>query len=107
MSHSWLISLAMILGMVAVTYSVRLVPFLTARIDMPGWLLNVLNKIPAAVLAALVSVPVLEPSVTTASVLQPELLAAVLALLLGWSGLHLLWTVVISMAVYWLLNGWL
>lgn len=107
MTTSGLISIAMILGMVAVTYSVRLIPFLTARVDMPAWLLNVLNKIPAAVLAALVAVPVLEPSVELSSLLQPELLAALLALTLGLSGLHLLWTVIVSMAVYWLLNGWL
>ena len=93
----------LILGMVAVTYGIRLAPFMVAKIAMPPRLHNVLDKVPAAVLAALVTVPVMEPTLQSGSFLQPEFIAAVTCLALGLLGAQLPITVVVGMGTYWVL----
>lgn len=91
-----------VIGMVVVTWGVRALPFMIKNITLPAPLLRVLNGVPAAVLAALIAVPIIEPVSSTGDWLQPELLAALVCLGFGIIGSPLLLTVVAGMASFWL-----
>lgn len=95
----------MILGMIAVTWGVRMAPFVVPNLQLSPAVLNFLNCIPAAVLAALVAEPVLNPVVAEQSVVQPELIAALLCLTLGLFKAPMLLTVVVGMTSYWALRA--
>ena len=97
-------NLIMILGMFIVTYFARAAPFIFSHICMSPLTLRVLEKVPAAVLAALIAEPVLNPTVEAGHVLLPELLAAFICLLVGLSGASLLITVLVGMSSYWLMS---
>lgn len=94
----------LILGMIAVTWGVRAAPFVLSNLVLSPRLLKFLNVVPAAVLAALVAEPILTPSVSAASPLQPELLAALICLLLGLMRAPMLVTVIVGMGSFWLLR---
>lgn len=96
-------SALMIIGMVIVTYGVRAAPFIFARFSLPEGLLRVLEKVPPAVLAALIVEPIFLPVHAHNSLVQPELIAAMLCLCLGVMGANMLLTVVLGMGSYWLL----
>lgn len=102
-----MIEMWMILGMIAVTWGLRMAPFVVPNLQLSPAILNFLNCIPAAVLAALVAEPILNPVITHQSLFQPELLAAALCLLLGILKAPMLLTVVIGMASYWSLRYFL
>lgn len=91
----------MILGMVFVTWGVRAAPFLIPNLTLPPRLLKFLNCIPAATLAALISESILSPVVEAGTLLQPELLAACVCLVLGFLGSPMLLTVVVGMGSFW------
>lgn len=95
-------SVLIVLGMVVVTWGVRALPFMIKNITLPAELLRVLNGVPAAVLAALIAVPILQPIEATGELWQPELLAAIVCLGFGVLGSPLLLTVVVGMASFWL-----
>jgi branched-subunit amino acid transport protein len=94
----------MILGMVAVTWGVRAAPFVISDLKLSPALLRVLNCIPAAVLAALVSEPILSPVVENQSIIQAEVIAAAVCVLLGAFRAPMLLTVVFGMTSYWALK---
>ena len=97
----------LILGMIGVTWGVRAAPFVLSNLVLPERLLKFLNVVPAAVLAALVAEPILAPSVNLDSVVQPELLAALICLFLGLMHAPMLVTVIVGMGSFWLLRLWL
>jgi branched-subunit amino acid transport protein len=99
-----LADILMILGMIFVTYSVRALPFIFADIALSPITQKMLEKVPAAVLAALVVEPIFNPVVENSNIFQPELIAALICLLVGLSGAHLLITVILGMASYWCLS---
>jgi len=99
--------LLMIIGMVTVTFGVRMAPLVVDHIRLSPFALRFLNKVPAAVLAALVAVPILEPTLAAQNILQPELIAALVCLILGLTGVHMLATVILGMGSYWVLATWL
>lgn len=93
-----------ILGMVAVTWGVRMLPFLLTKLSLgPKWL-RFLNCVPAAVLAALVAETILMPVSQSGSFIQPEVFAAIICLSLGLFGAPLLVTVSLGMASFWALR---
>lgn len=95
--------LMLLAGMGAVTFLPRWLPFLVlGRKNIPQWLLQWLQFIPAAVLSAL-----LLPALVTEGVprnlnlLRPELLVAVPTFLFALKSRSLGGTVVVGMALYW------
>lgn len=97
----------MIFGMVAVTWGVRSAPLVMKNLNLSPTVLNFLNCVPAAVLAALIAEPVLAPVMQARSVLQPELLATAICITLGVCRVPMLLTVLLGMSSYWLLRYWL
>ena len=97
----------MILGMVMVTWGIRVTPVLLPRLNLSPAVLSVLNCVPAAVLSALIAEPLLNPVANTGQLLQPGLLAATLCLVLGLMGTPMLLTVVVGMLSFWLLGIWI
>lgn len=102
MTNVWLV-----FGMVAATWGVRVAPFVFSRLRLPPALLNILNCVPAAVLAALVAQPVLAPAMAQESIWVPEVIAAGICLVLGYFKVPMLLVVIFGMASYWLLGLWL
>jgi len=98
--------LLLVLGMGIVTYLPRWIPlvFLSRR-SLPGWLRQWLDFIPAAVLSALI-LPVLVTSGEPRhlSFLQPELLVAIPTWIFAWKSRSLAGTVVIGMALFWIVG---
>ncbi|WP_320824077.1 AzlD domain-containing protein [Reinekea sp.] len=94
----------LILGMIAVTWGVRAAPFVLSNLVLSSRLLKFLNVVPAGVLAALVAEPILTSAVHEASPLQPELLAALICLILGLMRAPMLVTVIVGMGSFWLLR---
>lgn len=99
-----MISALMIFGMVVVTWGVRAAPFIVSDLKLSPQLLRILNCIPAAVLAALVSEPILTPAVENHSVLQPEVIAVAVCVLLGFFRAPMLLTVIVGMLSFWALK---
>lgn len=97
----------LVLGMVLVTWGIRSAPFFIANLRLSPALLNFLNCIPPAVLAALIAEPILTPVVTERSALQPELLAALVCVIAGILRAPMLLTVIVGMASFWGLNSFL
>lgn len=95
--------LLLLLGMGAVTFLPRWLPFiLLARRSIPAWLFQWLQLIPAAILSAL-----LLPELITAGIprqmdlSRPELLVAVPTFLFALKTRSLGGTVVVGMGLYW------
>jgi len=96
-----------VLGMGVVTYLPRWLPlFALSGRTMPRWFLDWLDLIPAAVLSALVL-----PELVTSGdaprfldLLQPNLLVAIPAFLFALKTRSLGGTVVVGMALYWVLS---
>ncbi|WP_196158416.1 AzlD domain-containing protein [Reinekea sp. G2M2-21] len=97
-------SIMLILGMMAVTWGVRAVPFVLPNLNLSPGMLNFLNCIPAAVLAALVAEPILNPVVNQASLLAPELIAALVCVVMGVFRAPMLATVIVGMVSFVLLS---
>jgi branched-subunit amino acid transport protein len=98
--------LLIVLGMGVVTYLPRWLPlFALSRRRLPGWALDWLDLIPAAVLSALVL-----PALVTSGeprhldLLRPELCAAVPTFLFALKTRSLAGSVVVGMGLYWLLS---
>lgn len=95
--------LILLLGMGAVTFLPRWLPFiLLSRRAVPEWLFQWLQLIPAAILSAL-----LLPELMTEGIprhldfLRPELLAAIPTFLFALKTRSLGATVILGMALYW------
>jgi branched-subunit amino acid transport protein len=97
----------MIAGMILVTWGVRSAPFILPRLELSAPVLNFLNCVPAAVLAALVAEPILNPAVSLGTFLVPEILAAMVCLILGLFGAPMLVTVILGMLSFWIFGLWL
>ena len=97
--------LLLLVGMGLVTYLPRWLPlFALSRRTLPGWFLDWLDLIPAAVLSALVL-----PELVTLGheprrlvLLQPNLLVAIPTFLFALKTRSLGGTVVVGMGLYWL-----
>jgi branched-subunit amino acid transport protein len=76
-------------------------------LELSAPVLNFLNCVPAAVLAALVAEPILNPAVSLGTFLVPEILAATVCLMLGLFGAPMLVTVILGMLSFWIFGLWL
>ena len=98
--------LLLLLGMGAVTFIPRWLPFLLlSRRKIPDWLYQWLELIPAAILSALL----LPTLVTTGDpgkldLLQPELLVALPTFLFAYKTRSLGGTVVVGMGLFWIIG---
>jgi branched-subunit amino acid transport protein len=96
----------LLLGMGLVTFIPRWLPLLfLSRKSLPQWLLDWLDLIPAAILSALL----LPALITTGTprhlaLFRPELFAAIPTLAVALKTRSLGGTVVVGMALYWLLG---
>ena len=93
----------LILGMGMVTYIPRLIPiiFLSQR-ELPQWLVDWLDYIPAAILSALIFPAILtsgEPRVF--DITRPELLIAIPTFVVAFKTKSLAGTVIFGMFLYW------
>ena len=93
----------LVLGMGIVTYIPRLIPviFLSQR-ELPQWLLEWLDYIPAAILSALIFPTILtsgEPRVF--DVTSPDLLIAIPTFIVAFKTKSLAGTVIFGMFLYW------
>jgi len=105
--YQWFDLLIILLGMAIVTYVARAIPFLLAHFRLPRWMHEILNQIPPSVMAGLVAIPVIEPTMVNHSIWQPEVIAVAVAFIIGLTGLHFLWGVLISMTVYLVLRQYM
>ena len=98
--------LMLVIGMGLVTYLPRLVPLaLLSRRELPRWLTDWLDLVPVAILSALVA-PILFTSGNprTLDFSRPDLLVALPTLLFALKTRSLAGTVVVGMALYWLVG---
>jgi len=104
MSMAFADYLFLLAAMGAVTYLPRWLPvFLLSRRPLPSWLIDWLDLIPVAVLAALLAPALLADSAPRALNLgKPELLVAVPTLLFALKTRSLGGTVLLGMFLYWL-----
>jgi branched-subunit amino acid transport protein len=98
-----------ILGMGAVTYLPRWIPFLLlSGRQLPQWFVDWLDLIPVAILAALL-IPELmvlgDPR--QLQLFQPKLMVAIPTLLFAIKTRSLGGTVIVGMGFYWLATNWL
>lgn len=97
----WLI----VLGMVAVTYSVRLsVIALLGEAAMPEMLRRALRYVPPAALSAIVFPALLMPE-GSLSPGNPRLLAGLIAALVAWRSRSALLSIAVGMVTLWALNA--
>jgi len=94
-----------ILGMIIVTWGIRITPFLVSNLNLSPNILRFLNCVPAAVLAALVAEPILTSVIEFDSIFTPEVIAAAICLFMGVLKAPMLAIVLVGMSSYWIM-GW-
>jgi len=94
----------LLVGMGLVTYLPRALPLVAlSRRKLPDWLVEWLELIPVALLAALVAPALLaSPEPRAVDLARPELWVALPTLAFAWKTRSLGGTVVVGMALYWL-----
>jgi branched-subunit amino acid transport protein len=91
-----------ILGMALVTLTVRAIPLLAMRGEMPGWLGRWLGYVPAAVFTALALRPIAVSAGDAPHLMAGAPLAAgVVGALVAWRTGNTLATIIAGMAAYW------
>lgn len=96
----------LVLGMGIVTYIPRLIPilFLSQR-ELPQWMLEWLDYIPAAILSALIFPAILTSGETRIfDVTRPELLVAIPTFIVAAKTRSLAGTVIFGMFLYWIVE---
>lgn len=96
-----------ILGMGAITYSLRVAMFiLPKRYVLPPFLADALRYVPAAVLSAIIAPELFLPQGTLDLSLGNErLIAGLIAIVIAWRTRNVLLTVAIGMLAVWLLQA--
>ena len=99
----WLLFIALAVG----TYALRLsFIYLFGKIEMPEWLRRALRFVPASVLAALVLPALTYPNgALDLSLGNVRLLAGLGGALVAWKTKNVLWTIVVGMVLFWVLQG--
>jgi branched-subunit amino acid transport protein len=95
---------AIILGMFAVTFGTRFVLFARAhKVNMPSWLESALKFVPVAVLSAIITPMIVMPGKELSiSISNPWLIGALIAFLVGIWRQHMLLTIVVGVAAFFL-----
>lgn len=100
----WLV----IIGMGAITYGLRAASLLLAdRLPRYAWLVSFLRFVPVAVLSAIIALETFTPDGTLnlSPLSNHRLLAATLAILVAWRTRRILWTILVGMAAFWILQA--
>ena len=99
----WLLFIAMALGTFALRFSFI---YLFSKVEMPEWLRRALRFVPASVLAALVF-PALTYSngVVDLTLGNIRLLAGIGGALVAWRTKNVMWTIVVGMVLFWILQA--
>jgi branched-subunit amino acid transport protein len=80
--------------------------YLFGKVDMPDWLRRALRFVPASVLAALVLPALTYPNGTLDLTLgNVQLLAGIGGALVAWLTKNVLWTIVVGMILFWILQA--
>jgi len=99
----WILFIALALGTFALRYSFI---YLFGKVDMPDWLRNALRFVPASVLAALVAPALTYPNgVLDISLDNIRLLAGIGGALVAWRTKNVLWTIIVGMVLFWILQA--
>jgi len=99
----WILFLALALGTFALRYSFI---YFFGKVDMPDWLRNALKFVPASVLAALVAPALTYPNgVLDISLNNIHLLAGIGGAIVAWRTKNVLWTIIVGMLLFWLLQA--
>lgn len=99
----WLLFFAMAAGTFALRFSFI---YLFGKMEMPNWLRDALKFVPASVLAALVFPALTHPEGTLDLTLNNiHLLAGLGGAFVAWRTKNILWTIVIGMALFWILQA--
>jgi branched-subunit amino acid transport protein len=96
-----------ILGMGAITYSLRVSMFLLAgRTTLPPYVASALRYVPAAVLSAIIAPELFLPNgVLDLSLGNARLIAGLVAIIVAWRTRNVLVTIAVGMLVLWLLQA--
>ena len=79
--------------------------YLFGKVDMPDWLRRALRFVPASVLAALVFPALTHPAGTLdLSLGNIRLLAGLGGAIVAWKTRNVLWTIVVGMILFWVLQ---
>ena len=99
----WLLFIAMAIGTFALRFSFI---YLFGKVDMPDWLRRALRFVPASVLAALVFPALTYPNgALDLSLGNVRLLAGLGGALVAWRTKNVLWTIIVGMVLFWVLQG--
>jgi len=99
----WLLFIAMAVGTFALRFSFI---YLFGKVDMPDWLRRALRFVPASVLAALVFPALTYPNgALDLSLGNVRLLAGLGGALVAWRTKNVLWTIIVGMVLFWVLQG--
>ena len=99
----WMLFLALALGTFALRYSFI---YFFGKVDMPDWLRNALRFVPASVLAALVFPALTYPNGSLDLTLHNiRLLAGIGGALVAWRTKNVLWTILVGMILFWVLQA--
>ncbi len=98
----WILFLSLALGNFVLRFSFI---YLFGKMDIPNWLRDALKFVPASVLAALV-LPALVYSegILDISLNNIRLLAGIGGALVAWRTKNVLWTIIVGMALLWILQ---
>lgn len=89
-----------ILGMAAVTYSVRLLPLTALKVEtLPMWIKRGLRYVPIAVLSAIVTPEYLPGNGWFNYTVDERLLAGIAAIILAWFTRSTILTIAVGMAI--------
>ena len=98
----WLLFVGAAVGTFALRYSFI---FLFGKVEVPVWLQKALRFVPASVLAALVFPALLYPNGSfDFSLNNIHLLAGIGGGLVAWKTKDVLWTIIVGMGLFWLLQ---
>lgn len=101
----WLLFIGAAVGTFALRYSFI---YLFGKVEVPVWLQKALRFVPASVLAALVFPALLYPNGTfDFSLNNIHLLAGIGGGLVAWKTKDVLWTIIVGMSLFWLLQYFL
>lgn len=99
----WLLFIAMALGTFALRFSFI---YLFGKVEMPEWLRRALRFVPASVLAALVFPALTYPNgVLDLTLGNIRLLAGIGGALVAWRTKNVMWTIVVGMVLFWILQA--
>jgi branched-subunit amino acid transport protein len=95
----------LIVGMTAVTFAIRYVVLgVGGRLPLSPTMTDLLRYIPPSVLTAIVVPEVLMPNNELLTTINPRLVSAIVAIFVSYYTKNLLWTILIGMVAFFVLN---